>query len=116
MPDGPPTFEARCEVRDDAAVVVARGELDLASADRLRETLQKPEAAASAVVLDLRGITFMDSSGLSIVVAEHQRALADGFRFAVAVGGAGEVRRLFELAGLVDTLTLIDDPEVFLAP
>ncbi len=114
MPDQPRTFEARCERRDGAAVVVARGELDLASADDLRAALARPEAAASTVILDLRGITFIDSSGLSVVVAEHQRSRADGFRFAVAVGGAGEVMRLFELAGLVSTLTLIDDPETLL--
>jgi anti-anti-sigma factor len=115
MADGAFTFQARCEVRSGAAVITARGELDLASADGLRQELMKPEATAPTVVLDLRKVTFMDSSGLSVVVAEHQRALADGFRFAIAVGGAGEVRRLFELAGLVGMLTLIDDPETFLA-
>ena len=45
----------------------------------------------SAVVLDLRGVTFMDSSGLGLIVESNQRARKHGFRFAVAVGGASDV-------------------------
>jgi anti-anti-sigma factor len=109
-------FEATCERRDAVAVVVARGEVDLGSADRLRAALLAPDAQAPNVILDLRRVSFIDSSGLSVVVGAHQRARSEGFRFAIAVGGAPEVRRLFELAALDRTLTLIDDPEGFPAP
>ncbi len=70
-------FDARCERRDGAVVVVARGELDLASADDLRTVLRGPEAQAETVVLDLRGVTFIDSSGLSVIVGHNRRAEAE---------------------------------------
>jgi anti-sigma B factor antagonist len=109
-----PAFDARCERRDGAVVVVARGELDLGSADDLRAVLRGPEAQANTVVLDLRGVTFIDSSGLSVIVGHNRRAEADGFRFAIAVGGARTVERVFDLSGLRDALPLIDEPEAAL--
>ncbi len=98
----------------DAVVVAVRGEVDLASADTLRDLLQAPEARAATVILDLRQVTFIDSSGLSVILSHNKLAAADGFRFVVAVGGARAVERLFELTGLRDALNLIDDPETAL--
>lgn len=92
-------------------VVVAEGELDLGSVELLRAALQGPDGTGDRVVLDLRGLTFIDSSGLSLIVGEQQRAQAESFAFAVAVGGATEVQRLFDLAGLRETLMLVDDPD-----
>jgi anti-anti-sigma factor len=92
-------------------VVAVAGELDLASSDQLRAALLRSEAQARIVILDLRRVSFIDSSALSVIVAQHQRSEADGFRFAIAIGGAPAVERLFDLSGLQDTLTLIDEPE-----
>jgi anti-anti-sigma factor len=92
-------------------VVAVSGELDLDSAEKLRAALHSPEAQAPTVVLDLRGLRFIDSSGLSVIVAHHQRAKAAGFRFAVAVGGASSVERLLDLTGLRGTLTIVDVPD-----
>jgi anti-anti-sigma factor len=104
-----------CERRGEATVLVVEGELDLSTVDTLRDTLRSQEARAATVVLDLRRLAFIDSSGLSLVVAEQQRAREDGFRFVVAVGGAPAVQRLFELTGLQGTLTLVEDPDAALA-
>lgn len=92
-------------------VVAVRGELDLATVEQLREALRSPDGQAETVILDLRELTFMDSSGLSLVVSEQQRAQASGYRLAVAVGGAPAVERMFALTGLRGTLELIEDPE-----
>lgn len=108
------TFDTRCEHHEAAVVVVASGELDLASADELRTVLRGPEARAKTVVLDLRNVTFIDSSGLSVIVGHSRRADADGFRFAIAVGGARTVERLFDLSGLRETLPLVQTPEAAL--
>lgn len=113
MSDGSP-FDAWCERREDAVVVVVTGELDLDSAEKLRELLRSPDAQAPTVVLDLRGLTFIDSSGLSVIVGEYHRARSEQFRFAVAVGGAPAVERLFELTGLRDTLAIVEDPDTAL--
>ena len=89
--------------RDRGAVVVApRGELDLATVDQLRERLAEHESA-TVLVLDLRGLTFMDSSGVALVLEHQRRAEADGGDFRL-VSGYGEVQRLFEVTGLVRRL------------
>jgi anti-sigma B factor antagonist len=100
-----------CQRRGNAVVVVVHGELDLSTVELLRRVLRSQEAKAARVVLDLRELEFIDSSGLSLVVSEQQRAREDGFSFAVAVGGAHAVKRLFELTGLQGALTLVDDPD-----
>jgi len=111
---GDSAFEVRCERRDTTAVVTVSGELDLDSAEALSEVLQSPEAQAPTVVLDLRTVSFIDSSGLSVIVGEHRRSSAAGARFVVAVGGALAVQRLFELTGLGGAITLVADPDVAL--
>lgn len=95
-------------------MLVVRGELDLSTVDYLRDFLRREEARAPTVVVDLRELQFIDSSGLSLMVSEQQRAQEDGFRFAIAVGGAPAVQRLFELTGLQGTLTLVTDPDAAL--
>ncbi len=92
-------------------VVALWGELDLATVEQVRTVLNSRDQRSDTVVLDLRGLTFIDSSGLSLCVSEQQRAGAADYRFVVAVGGAPAVRRMFELAGLQETLELIDDPD-----
>lgn len=95
-------------------VVAVSGEIDLATAEKLRALLRSPQAEAATVVLDLRQVTFIDSSGLSVVVGHHHRAKADGFRFAVAVGGAPAVERLLDLTGLRGTLAIVESPDAVL--
>jgi anti-anti-sigma factor len=111
---GDSAFEVRCEQRIAAAVVTVSGELDLDTAEQLSQALRSPEAQAPTVILDLRKVTFIDSSGLSVVVGEHQRASAADCRFAVAVGGAPAVQRLFDLSGLAGAIMLVSDPDSLL--
>ncbi len=113
MSDGSP-FDARCERHQDAVVVVVSGELDLDSAEKLRDLLRSTQAKAATVVLDLRDVTFIDSSGLSVVVGHHHLAKSEGFRFAVAVGGAPAVERLLHLTGLSGTLAIVERPDTVL--
>jgi anti-sigma B factor antagonist len=109
-------FEVRLDRLAEAIVVTVAGEIDLASSEELRAALRAPEAQAATVVLDLRAVTFIDSSGLSVIVAEHQRAQAVEHRLVVAVDGASMVERLFELTGLRKTLILVPDPAAALTP
>jgi anti-anti-sigma factor len=111
-----PAFEAHCERRGQAVVVSVVGDIDLATSEEFRSILRTPEAQAPTVVLDLRAVTFIDSSGLSVIVAEHQRGQAEQYRLIVAVDGAPMVERLFELTGLTSTLTIVPDPDSALVP
>jgi anti-sigma B factor antagonist len=101
--------------RDGAAVVVVvRGELDLASSPALRTELERANAAgAELVILDLRELVFMDSTGLSVVVKAHQHAADSGRRFAIVRGGK-QVQRLLSLTGVGERLLVADQPEELL--
>jgi anti-anti-sigma factor len=108
-------FAVRSAQRDTGVIVVASGEIDLWSAPEVKAALAGQGARDSAVVLDLRGVTFMDSSGLGLIVEANQRARKQGYRFAVAVGGASDVHRILEMSGLMKVLKFVDDPDAFLA-
>ena len=70
----------RVETRNDgrAAVITVTGELDLASSAALEEELARVVGTGVAqVIVDLRELEFMDSTGLSTLVKAHQRADRD---------------------------------------
>jgi anti-sigma B factor antagonist len=104
------SFSVRCERHDDVWVVVARGEIDMASAPEVARALDA-DAGAALVVLDLRAVTFLDSSALGLIVAQLRRARERGSRFAVAAGPGSEARRLLELAGLLDAVEVVEAPD-----
>jgi anti-anti-sigma factor len=100
-----------------AAVIALSGELDLAGATALERELTRLEAeSAAAVVLDLRDVDFMDSSGLRQITLSAQRARELGRRLAL-VPGAEQVMRVFEITRMRERLDFVDDPrEVTGAP
>ena len=107
-------FDVRRESREGGVVAIATGEIDLWSAPEVRAALAAP--ADGDVVLDLCGVTFMDSSGLGLIVEQQQRARKHGFRFAVSLVRSSDVHRILELSGLTKMIELTDDPDAFLAP
>jgi anti-sigma B factor antagonist len=89
--------------------LVLRGELDLSTVDRVESELAKLEASEERlVVLDLTGLTFLDSTGLRLMVTADQRAQKDGRRF-VIVKGPETVQRVFSITKLDETLEMVDD-------
>jgi anti-anti-sigma factor len=105
-----PLFKVHHEPREGGVVVIASGEIDLASSPELRKALRDPQASVRTVVLDLRGVTFIDSSGLGVIVGQQKRARETGNDFAVVIDGASAVERILELSGLVKVLDLVGDP------
>jgi anti-sigma B factor antagonist len=105
-----PLFKVHYESREGGVVVIAGGEIDLASSPELRKALLDPQASAQTVVLDLREVTFIDSSGLGVIVGQQKRARETGKDFAVAIAGASAVERILELSGLVKVLDLVGEP------
>ena len=106
----------RVEVRTEgkAAVVVVRGELDLATSPELEEQLQRIwDVGSGQLVIDLRELEFMDSTGLSIIVKAHQR-LSDEGRQLTLVRGSQQVQRLLDLTGVSERLQLVNSPEEIL--
>ncbi len=97
-----------------AVVIGVSGELDLASSPALERELERGAASkAELVIVDLRDLEFMDSTGLSVLVRAHQRAIENGQRFGI-VKGPQQVQRLLTLTGVADRLTLADSPDELL--
>jgi anti-anti-sigma factor len=96
------------------AVIALAGELDLAGAAALEHELAGVEAGA--VVVDLRGLGFMDSSGLRALAVAAQRAQRAGRRFAL-VPGASQIMRVFDITRMRERLDFVADPgEVTVGP
>jgi anti-sigma B factor antagonist len=92
-------------------IVVVSGELDLASSPELEEQLDRVwESDPEQLVIDLRPLEFMDSTGLSIIVGAHQRLAGKGQSLNL-VKGSAQVQRLLDLTGVADRLRLVDTPE-----
>jgi anti-sigma B factor antagonist len=107
------SVEFRCTLRDgglDAAWVRVAGDLDIATAPQLERTLCEAESRARRVVLDLRELTFLDSSGVHAIVDASSRASAAGRRL-VLIRGPSQVDRVLALTKASDVLEIVDlDP------
>ena len=91
------------------------GELDVSKAYTMDEELKAIERLQpSVIVLDLRELRFVDSSGLARILAAQRRAAKGHWRLCV-VRGCANVQRILALSALDTTLDLIDDPAEVLA-
>jgi anti-anti-sigma factor len=85
--------------RDGATFTVrAAGELDMKTAPDLGRALERAQAQADTVLLDMAGVTFMDSSGLGVLITAELRARERATRFAVRPGAAAG--RILAVAGV----------------
>jgi len=95
-------FEAEMEVRGSDLWVLPRGDLDLATAPELEETLHLALASdAPAIVVDLRGVELLDSTGLRSLVEAHGGEGGERISF---VAGSEHVMGVLRLSGLLDSL------------
>jgi anti-anti-sigma factor len=95
-------FAARAMPLADGVRVEVEGELDLATAPQLEELLRRELDAVGLVVLDLSGVSFMDSSGLHAIITMIRAANEDGTRLRIAGSMLPQVQRLVEITGLQD--------------
>jgi anti-anti-sigma factor len=68
-------------------------------------------AGFTRVVLDLRDVTFLDSSGLHLAMDAQAASAADGWEFGI-IEGPADVQRAFEIVGLSDRLPYVDPAEL----
>jgi anti-anti-sigma factor len=102
--------EVETEERDGGLRVALTGDLDVASAPAVEERLvelDRPDAPA-VLVLDLRGLSFIDSTGLSLLINTDSRARKAG-RHVTIVSGKGAPRRLLETTGLIGRLDVVEE-------
>ena len=108
--DGGESLNIETQRTADRATLVLGGELDSRSAGALRGTLSDVEADAPAlIVIDLRGLEFMDSSGLAELVYATRRARAQQRRV-VLVTGSASIDRILAVSGAEQLLETTADP------
>ena len=97
--------------RDGGVEVALRGELDLSTIDKVEQELTRVEADGhELIVLDLSGLTFLDSTGLRTIVTADQRARRAGRRVVVRKGPE-TVHRVFTITRLDERLEMVDDAD-----
>ena len=102
-------FDLESRVEGDRAIVTVRGDLDLQVAERVVNEIAKvEERSPTLLVLDLSGLSFLDSSGMGVIAAAQARAIEAGRRI-VLVKPPYTVRRAFELSGFDDVIEVVDD-------
>ena len=102
--DGPLTVQL--DPDGGSLTVRATGELDIATTETLRRALHHAlDGGAKSIVLDLAGVTFIDSVGLRTLIwaSEHSDGSQVGIRC-----GSGAVRRMIEMTGLEQSLPLVE--------
>jgi anti-anti-sigma factor len=103
-------FDVTIEQRPGAVHVVLSGELDISTAQRLEDDLRRIEAERpELIILDLQQLTFMDSTGLRLLITADSRAREEDRRFAI-VQGNEMVQRVMRLTRLDERLTIVADP------
>jgi anti-sigma B factor antagonist len=111
-----PHFELTEEVVDERTEVVSvRGEIHVSTAQEFARRLEEAiERGAPALVLDLTGVEFIDSTGLSVLLNGQRSVTLRGGRMALAVSNP-TVLRLFEITRLDSTFELVPTREEALA-
>jgi anti-sigma B factor antagonist len=89
--------------------VAPRGEIDMATVDLVRDAVTAELRAGDSLVIDLRGVGFLDTSGLRYVLELNEGAGAGDYELRL-VRGPVAVQRVFEVSGLEGRLPFVDDP------
>jgi anti-sigma B factor antagonist len=104
----PKPFRCTTAEQHGEALVRPAGELDMSSVPILEEQLRSAVAAgARRVVVDLRNLDFMDSTGLTLLMCWQRESRNDGFQLAL-VRGDERIQRLFELTAMDSLFTFTD--------
>ena len=99
----------RVGARDDLVWIELRGELDLGGRAKLKEALERAESSRPALlVLDLRELELIDSTGLALLLGAERRATKAGRRL-VLIEGTPLVRRTLRITGLDAAFELTAD-------
>lgn len=96
------------ERRGDVHTIKLAGELDLANAAQVEQQLKRAEATdAATIMLDLSGLSFIDSTGIGLLICAQGRSRADSNRLTMLRGPAA-VQRVFDICGVNEMLPFAD--------
>jgi anti-anti-sigma factor len=106
----PGPFAVNVDIDGAAAQVALSGELDIGAAPALADALDGLGDEVNDIVLDLRGLSFIDSSGLRVILRADANARANGHDLHV-VRGTEAVQRVFELTRMDERLNMLSAPD-----
>ena len=106
--EDPPEFRVDVAPERDVVRVCPVGELDLGTVGLVEAAIEELTAAGfTRLVLDLRGATFLDSTGIRLVLEAQRSSTRDGWSFAI-IPGSDDVQRPLEVAGVASRLPFVD--------
>jgi anti-sigma B factor antagonist len=110
MTPEPSNFEVTAERVGGDALIAVQGELDIATLPALeREVTRMRAQGLERMVIDLRGLAFLDSMSIELLLRLHGELTATGAEL-VVVRGPQAVDRIFEVMQLDRVLALVDEP------
>ena len=102
-----PQFDVKASVPLGPAVLQARGEIDVASAPEFHDALSGLiDQGPAILVVDLSEVSFIDSTGLGVLVSAEKQTRADGHELRLVVTHP-QITRLLELTGLNEVFTVV---------
>ena len=107
-PESAPPFTVRIETSaGGSSVVVLSGELDLSTIPRMESALLEQITQRAAVLVDLTELSFIDSSGIGVLIRAFRAS--NGNPMHVLVGPGSQVERVFQIAGIADAMPVFSD-------
>lgn len=101
LPDAGERFRVRVADEDGQTVAYVTGEVDMATCERLRDAIEPHLGPKQRVVLDLSGVSFMDSSCLGVLLKARTTLTADGGSL-ILRNPSGAARLLLSAAGMAE--------------
>lgn len=97
-------------LNDEWVCLSVEGEIDLSTVEELEQAVEHAHSENGAhVLIDLSGVTFMDSTGLRSLLT-HDRRFRDSGRSLALVVSDGPVSRLLEISGVASSLRIVSNP------
>lgn len=110
-------FESRIDRRDGRVHLSLFGELDVGRRDQFQVAFrQARDGKSDGLVIDLSGLTFIDSTGLGLIISAWTEAKREGFVLEMVPGSADQVRRTLALTGIDRFIPLAGESEGRPAP
>jgi anti-sigma B factor antagonist len=110
----PEEFDISDESRGGATVISPSGEVDIATAGQLRDRVdQVIERTEGTVVVDLTSVTFIDSTGLGVLIGARKRCVEDGRTLRVVIAEP-RILKVFEITGLTELFDIRPTAELAL--
>ena len=103
-------FEMRAECSGDVGRLTITGELDIATAPQVEEAAGAMLGeGVSELRIDLRDLTFIDSSGLRVLIALNNRATSEGWKLSL-VRPSDRSMSVFQITGADENLPFVEEP------